>query len=45
MLEAWYVRNEWDMISLPKISKDDIKTNAATYYIIPRPAISSYMSA
>jgi hypothetical protein len=43
LLEAWYVRSGWDMVSLPKLSKNSIKTDAATYYIVPRSALSDLL--
>jgi hypothetical protein len=43
LLEAWYMRSGWDMISLPKLSKNNIRTNAATYYIVPRSALSDLL--
>jgi hypothetical protein len=42
-LEAWYVRSGWDMISPPKLSKNSIKTDAATYYTVPRSTLSDLL--
>lgn len=40
LLEAWYMRSERSMISLPNLSKSSIKTDFATYYIVPKSALA-----
>jgi hypothetical protein len=42
-LRAWYIRSGWNMISIPKLSTGNVQTDTATYYIVPKSALSDLL--
>ncbi len=43
ILQAWYLRDGWNMVSMPKISASNIQTKVATFYVVPRARINDLL--